>query len=81
MHTPQGYRKQDAYIVTQIPFESNRTQFWKMIETGNVSLILLLMDANTDDLIVSIVTLFLRIINNVSSSVLAHERRSKVGLW
>ncbi|XP_017489002.1 PREDICTED: receptor-type tyrosine-protein phosphatase alpha-like [Rhagoletis zephyria] len=44
-----GYRKQDAYIVTQIPFENNRQQFWKMIASTQANLIVLLNEASGDE--------------------------------
>ncbi|KAH9517852.1 hypothetical protein DERF_008475 [Dermatophagoides farinae] len=44
-----GYRKKDAYIVTQIPFENNRQQFWKMIENTRCTTIVLLGDVFNDD--------------------------------
>lgn len=50
----QGYRKQDAYIVTQIPFENNRHQFWKMIESTQANLIVLLNEANNEEQVVSV---------------------------
>lgn len=49
----KGYRKQDAYIVTQIPLENNREQFWKMIECTGCSSIVLLAETNSSDLIVN----------------------------
>ncbi|XP_027203269.2 receptor-type tyrosine-protein phosphatase epsilon-like [Dermatophagoides pteronyssinus] len=44
-----GYRKKDAYIVTQIPFENNRQQFWNMIEYLKCTTIVLLGNVFQDE--------------------------------
>ncbi|CAG2163200.1 unnamed protein product, partial [Oppiella nova] len=44
-----GYKRRDAYIVTQVPLESSRSHFWQMIASTSTKTIVLLNDIKHDN--------------------------------